>query len=188
MAEMTSTTDWRPGLTVEMDGVPHMVVESQHVKPGKGPAFVRAKLKNLRNGVQFERTFRAGEKVPAALIERRDVQFLYSDGDDYHVMDVESFEQTAVSAETVGEQRRFLKENMTLVVTTHDGRIMTVELPTTVELVVTGTETGLKGDTVSGTSKPATLETGAVVQVPLFVNTGDRLKIDTRTGEYISRA
>jgi elongation factor P len=188
MAEMTSTTDWRSGLTVELDGVPHLVVESQHVKPGKGPAFVRAKLKNLTTGSQFERTFRAGEKIPAAIIERRDMQFLYSDGDEYHLMDTESFEQLPVPGATIGEQRRFLKENMTLVVTTHEGRIIGVELPTTVELAVTRTEPGVRGDTVSGTSKPATLETGAVIQVPLFINTGDVLRVDTRTGDYISRA
>lgn len=188
MADMTSTTDWRPGLTVELDGVPHQVVESQHVKPGKGPAFVRAKLKNLMSGAIFERTWRAGEKFPTALIEKHDMQYLYNDGDQYYLMDTESFEQFPVAAEAIGEQRRFLKENLTLMVTTHEGSIIGVELPTTVELAVTQTEPGVKGDTVSGTSKPATLETGAVVQVPLFVDTGDVLKVDTRTGAYISRA
>lgn len=185
---MTSTTDWRSGLTVDLDGVPHLVIESQHVKPGKGQAFVRAKLKNLQNGVIFERTFRAGERIPAAVIDRRDVQFLYAAGDDYYFMDNDSFEQFAVPAETIGQARRFLKENMNLTLSLWEGRVIDVELPTTVELAVAETEPGLRGDTVSGGSKPAKLETGAVVQVPLFIEVGDVIKVDTRTGEYVSRA
>jgi elongation factor P len=188
MADVTNTTDWRPGLTVELDGVPHVIVESHHVKPGKGPAYVRAKLKNLETGAQFERTFNAGQKVPAALIERRDMQFLYEADGAYHMMDTESYEQTHIEGETIGDARRFLKENMVVIVTSNKGRIIGVELPTTVELEVTETEPGVRGDTVSGANKPAKLETGATVQVPLFVNTGDRIKVDTRSGAYLGRA
>jgi elongation factor P len=188
MPEMTSTTDWRSGLTVELDGVPHLVVESHHVKPGKGPAYVRAKLRNLETGAQYERTFNAGQKIPAAQVERRDMQFLYEADGAYHLMDLETFEQTHVDGATIGEARRFLKENMTLLVTSNRGRIISVELPPSVELQVVETEPGVRGDTVSGATKPARLETGATVQVPLFINAGDVIKVDTRTGEYISRA
>jgi elongation factor P len=188
MADVTSTTDWKPGLTVELDGVPHVIVESHHVKPGKGPAYVRAKLKNLESGAQFERTFNAGQKVPAAMVERRDMQFLYEADGAYHLMDTESYEQTHIDGESIGDARRFLKENMVVVVTTNRGRVIAVELPTTVELEVTETEPGIRGDTVSGASKPAKLETGATVQVPLFVGTGDRIKVDTRSGTYLGRA
>jgi elongation factor P len=188
VADVTSTTDWRPGLTVLLDGTPHVVVESAHIKPGKGPAFVRAKLKNLGSGAQFERTFRAGEKIPAAVIERRDMQFLYASDDDHHLMDTETFEQMTVTGDVIGDGRRFLKEGMTFVVSLWEGRVIGVELPTTVELEVAETEPGVRGDTVSGVTKPARLETGATVPVPLFVNRGDRIKVDTRTGAYISRA
>lgn len=185
MADVTSTTDWRPGLTVELDGVPHVVVESHHVKPGKGSAYVRAKLKNLETGAQFERTFNAGMKVPAALIERRDMQFLYEADGAYHVMDTETYEQTHIEGEAVGDARRFLKENMVVIVTTNKGHIISVDLPTTVELEVIETEPGIRGDTVSGANKSAKVETGATVQVPLFVNTGDRIKVDTRSGKSV---
>lgn len=188
MADITSTTDWRPGLTVELDGVPHVVIESHHVKPGKGPAYVRAKLKNLESGAQFERTFNAGQKIPAALVERRDMQFLYEADGAYHVMDTGTYEQTHIDGETIGDGRRFLKENMVLVVTMNKGRIIGVDLPTAVELEVTETEPGVRGDTVSGATKSAKLETGGVVQVPLFVNTGDVIKVDTRSGSYLGRA
>jgi elongation factor P len=185
--EMTSTTDWRSGMTVEVDGVPMLVLESQHIKPGKGQAFVRARLKNLQTGAIFERTFRAGEKVPAALVERKDVQFLYEADGQYHLMDTETYEQFAVSAETVGEQRRFLKEGMQLVVTMYKGDVVDVELPTTIEATVTETAPGVRGDTVANVMKPAVIDTGATVQVPLFIERGDRIRVDTRTGDYVGR-
>ncbi len=188
MAEMTSTTDWRAGMTVELDGAPTLVVESNHVKPGKGPAFVRARLRNLQTGAIYERTFRSAEKIPAAIVEKRDMQFLYEADGSYHLMDTRSYEQLEVSAEVLGEQRRFLQENMSLVVTTYKERIVEVELPTTIETAVVQTEPGIKGDTVSNTTKPAVIDTGATVQVPLFVERGDRIKVDTRSGGYVSRA
>jgi elongation factor P len=188
VAEMTSTTDWRAGMTVELDGVPTLVVESNHVKPGKGPAFVRARLKNLVSGAIYERTFRSAEKIPAAIVERKDMTYLYEADGQYHLMDAETYEQIAVTAESIGEQRRFLQEGMTLVVTMHRGNIVDVELPTTIETEVTQTEPGLKGDTVSNTTKPAVIDTGATVQVPLFIERGERIRVDTRTGAYVSRA
>jgi elongation factor P len=187
MAEMTSTTDWRGGMTVELDGAPILILESQHIKPGKGPAFVRARLKNLLTGAIFERTFRSAEKVPAALVERRDMQFLYAADGQYHLMDTESYEQFPVSAETMGEQRRFLQEGMQLVVTMYKGAVVDVELPTTIEATITDTAPGVRGDTVNNATKPATIDTGAVVQVPLFVDKGQRIKVDTRTGQYVGR-
>lgn len=188
MAEMTSTTDWRPGMTVELDSAPTLVLESNHVKPGKGPAFVRARLKNLQTGAIYERTFRSAEKIPAALVEKRDMQFLYESDGVYHLMDTGSYEQLEVSGEVVGEQRRFLQENMQLLVTTYKERIVEVELPTTIETTVVQTEPGIKGDTVSNTTKAAVIDTGATVQVPLFVERDQRIRVDTRTGAYISRA
>jgi elongation factor P len=186
--EMTSTTDWRSGMTVEIDGQPMLILESAHVKPGKGHAFVRARLRNLQTGASFERTFRAGESIPAAIVERRDMQFLYEADGMYHLMDTETYEQFPVTAETIGEQRRFLQEGMQLVVTTYKGNIVSVELPTTIEATVTHTEPGIRGDTVSNTTKPATIDTGAVVQVPLFIERNDRIRVDTRSGTYVSRA
>jgi len=188
MAEMTSTTDWRPGMTVELDGAPTLVLESNHVKPGKGPAFVRSRLKNLQTGAIYERTFRSAEKVPAALVERRDMQFLYEADGDYHLMDTQSYEQFPVRGEVLGEQRRFLQENMEILVRTYKGTIVEVELPTTIEAAVASTEPGIKGDTVSNTTKAAVIDTGATVQVPLFIDRGERIKVDTRTGAYVSRA
>ena len=188
MADMTSTTDWRAGMTVELDGVPTVVLESNHVKPGKGPAFVRARLKNLESGAIYERTFRSAEKVPAALVEKRDMQFLYQADGLYHLMDTQSYEQLAVPADVIGEQRRFLQENMALLVTTYKDRIVEVELPTTIETTVMQTEPGLKGDTVSNTTKPAVIDTGATVQVPLFVDRDERIRVDTRSGAYVGRA
>lgn len=188
MAEMTSTTDWRPGMTVELDGAPTLVLESNHVKPGKGPAFVRARLKNLSTGAIYERTFRSAEKVPAALIEKRDMQFLYEADGVYHLMDGQTYEQLAVAGDVVGEQRRFLQENMQLLVTMYKDRIVEVELPTTIETTVVQTEPGIKGDTVSNTTKPAVIDTGATVQVPLFVDREERIRVDTRTGAYVGRA
>jgi elongation factor P len=186
--EMTTTTDWRSGMTVELDGVPTLVLESAHVKPGKGHAFVRARLKNLLTGAIYERTFRAGEKIPAAIVERKDMQYLYEADGQYYFMDPETFEQVPVPAEVIGEQRRFLQENMTITVTTFKGGIVAVELPTTIEATVTETEPGVKGDTVSNVMKPAVIDTGATVQVPLFIDRGERIRVDTRTGEYVGRA
>lgn len=185
---MISTNDFFSGVTIEIDGQVYQVVESQHVKPGKGQAFVRTKLKHLKNGAVVSRTFRADEKVPRAHVEGREMQFLYEAGDQYFFMDTENFEQLPVNRDDLGDGTLFLKENTVIRIITHQGQVMGVELPAAVELVVTETAPGLRGDTASGGSKPATLETGAVLQVPLFINTGDTIKVNTRTGEYISRA
>ncbi|ABZ82890.1 translation elongation factor p [Heliomicrobium modesticaldum Ice1] len=185
---MISSNDFRTGSTIELDGDAYVVIEFQHVKPGKGAAFVRTKLKNIKTGSVVERTFRAGEKVPKARLERRQMQYLYSDGDDYTFMDVENFEQITLQRDQIEEQLRFLKENMNVHVLTWNGNLMGVELPNTVELKVVATEPGIRGDTATGGSKPATLETGAIVQVPFFINEGEMLIIDTRTGAYVSRA
>ncbi|WP_347487602.1 elongation factor P [Desulfoscipio sp. XC116] len=185
---MVSTNDFRTGLTIEMEGDVYQVVEFQHVKPGKGAAFVRSKLRNLRTGAVVDKTFNAGEKMPKARIERREAQYLYSDGAEYHFMDMESFDQFSMNTEQLGDAIKFLKENMTIIIMTFQGRSIGVDLPNVVELEVVETAPGIKGDTASGGSKPATLETGYVVQVPFFINTGDVLQIDTRTGHYIKRA
>lgn len=184
---MISTNDFRTGLTIEVDGEAFQVIEFQHVKPGKGAAFVRSKLRNLRTGAVIEKTFNAGEKIPRARIERKEVQYLYNDGKDYFFMDMESYDQLAMSAGQLGDAVKFLKENMTLQILNFQGKSIGVELPNFVELEVVETAPGIRGDTASGGSKPATLETGAVVQVPLFVNVGDKIQIDTRTGHYIKR-
>jgi len=185
---MISTNDFKTGLTIELNGEPCQVIEFQHVKPGKGAAFVRAKIKNLKTGSVTEQTFRAGEKVPKAVLERRQMQYLYNDGENYVFMDNETFEQVYVTPEQLDGGEKFLKENMDCVIAFYEGKILGVDLPNTVELKVVETEPGVKGDTATGATKSATLETGLVVQVPLFVNTGDVLKIDTRTGDYIERA
>lgn len=185
---MVSTNDFRTGLTIEMEGDVFQVVEFQHVKPGKGAAFVRSKLRNLRTGAVVDKTFNAGEKMPRARIERREAQYLYNDGADYHFMDMESFDQFSMNNEQLGDAVKFLKENMTITIMTFQGRSIGVDLPNVVELEVVETAPGIKGDTASGGSKPATLETGYVVQVPFFINIGDVLQIDTRTGHYIKRA
>lgn len=184
---MISTNDFHNGLTIELDGDIYTVIEFQHVKPGKGSAFVRSKLKNLRTGSTTERTFRAGEKVTKAHMDRRQVEYLYRTDDNYHVMDLETYEQFALTEEQIGESSRFLKENEKLNLVMHNQEVIGIELPYTVELKVVETEAGIKGDTASGGSKPATLETGLVVQVPFFINIGDVLKIDTRNGAYIER-
>ncbi|MDK2836326.1 MAG: elongation factor [Thermosediminibacterales bacterium] len=184
---MISTNDFKTGLTIELDGEVYMVVDFQHVKPGKGAAFVRSKLKNVKTGAVFEKTFRAGEKVPRAHVERKEMQYLYNSGDLYYFMDMETYEQIPLSNELIADSIKFLKENMQVTVMFYDGNAIGIELPNFVELEVIETEPGFKGDTATGGTKPATLETGAVVQVPLFINIGDILKIDTRTGEYISR-
>ena len=184
---MISAGDFRNGITLEMEGNVYQVIEFQHVKPGKGAAFVRTKLKNIISGGVIERSFRPTEKFPTARIDRVDMQYLYSDGDLYYFMNVETYDQIALAADVIGDSLKFVKENEMVKVCSFNGKVYSVEPPLFVELEVTETEPGLKGDTATGATKPATVETGAVVMVPLFVNTGDRLKIDTRTGEYLSR-
>ena len=184
---MISAGDFRNGVTLEIDGQVVQILEFQHVKPGKGAAFVRTKLKNVINGGVVERTFRPTEKFPQARIERVDMQYLYSDGDLFHFMNVENYDQIALNSEDVGDSLKFVKENEMVKICSHNGNVFAVEAPLFVELEITETEPGFKGDTAQGASKPATVETGATVSVPLFVNQGDKIKIDTRTGEYLSR-
>lgn len=185
---MISTNDFRNGTTFELDGYAWQVVDFQHVKPGKGAAFVRVKMRNLQTGSTVERTFNAGEKMPKAHVERREVEFLYEDGGEYHVMDTENYEQTTLTKEQLGNALNFLKENMMIQVLLFQGAIFSVEIPISVELTVTETDPGIKGDTAQGGTKSATVETGYIVKVPLFINVGDVLRIDTRTGDYIERA
>ena len=185
---MISAGDFRNGVTLEIDGNVVQILEFQHVKPGKGAAFVRTKLKNVINGGVVEKTFRPTEKFPQARIDRVDMQYLYADGDLYNFMDVNTYEQIALSSDVVGDALKFVKENETVKVCSYNGKVFSVEAPLFVELEITDTEPGFKGDTATGATKPATLETGAQINVPLFVNQGDRVKIDTRTGEYLSRA
>jgi translation elongation factor P (EF-P) len=184
---MISAGDFRNGLTVEIDNAVYQIVEFQHVKPGKGAAFVRTKLKDIMNGGIIERSFRPTEKFEQAHIDRSDMQYLYSDGEMYHFMNTETYDQIALDKETVGDALKFVKENDMVKILSYKGVVFAIEPPLFVELEVTHTEPGFKGDTATGASKPATVETGAIVQVPLFVNTGDRISIDTRTGEYMKR-
>jgi len=184
---LISTADFKNGLTIELDGEVYSILEFQHVKPGKGGAFVRSKLRNVKTGNVFEKTFRAGEKVEPAHVERRKMQYLYGDGQDYNFMDLESFEQIVISADQIGEQRKFLKESEEVDVVMHEGNVIGIEIPAHVVLTVERTDPGVRGDTAQGGSKPALLETGATVQVPLFINTGDRIKVNTRDGTYIER-
>ncbi len=184
---MISAGDFRNGVTLEIEGNVYQILEFQHVKPGKGAAFVRTKLKNIINGGVVEKTFRPTEKFPAARIDRVDMQYLYSDGDLYHFMNVETFDQIALNSDDVGDSLKFVKENEMVKICSHNGNVFAVEAPLFVELEITDTEPGFKGDTATGATKPATVETGAVVNVPLFVETGNKIKIDTRTGEYLSR-
>ena len=184
---MISAGDFRNGVTLEIEGNVYQILEFQHVKPGKGAAFVRTKLKNIINGGVVEKTFRPTEKFPAARIDRVDMQYLYSDGDLFHFMNVENYDQIALNSEDVGDSLKFVKENEMVKICSHNGNVFAVEAPLFVELEITETEPGFKGDTAQGASKPATVETGATVSVPLFVNQGDKIKIDTRTGEYLSR-
>ncbi len=184
---MISAGDFRNGITIELDNNVYQIIEFQHVKPGKGAAFVRTKLKNIKSGGVVEKTFRPTEKCPQARIDRKDMQYLYSDGDLYNFMDVETYEQIALNAETIGDSLKFVKENEKCKVCSHNANVFAVEPPLFVELEITETEPGFKGDTATGASKPAIVETGAQVSVPLFVNQGDKIKIDTRTGEYLSR-
>ena len=184
---MVSAGDFRNGLTLEIDNVVYQVIEFQHVKPGKGAAFVRTKLKNIINGGVVEKTFRPTEKCPQARIDRKDMQYLYEDGDLYYFMDTESYEQVGLNAEKIGDALKFVKEQEMVKVCSHNGNVFAIEPPLFVELAITDTEPGFKGDTATGATKPATVETGAVVYVPLFVEQNDVIKIDTRTGEYLSR-
>lgn len=184
---MISAGDFRNGITIEMDNNIFQIIEFQHVKPGKGAAFVRTKLKNIVNGGVVEKSFRPTEKFPQARIDRKEMQYLYSDGDLFYFMDTESFDQTALNADTIGDALKFVKENEMVKVCGHNGNVFAIEPPLFVELEITETEPGFKGDTATGATKPATVETGANVNVPLFVEIGDKIKIDTRTGEYLSR-
>ncbi|MBM7367823.1 elongation factor P [Gordonia hydrophobica] len=185
---MASTADFKNGLVLKMEGDQlWQILEFQHVKPGKGPAFVRTKIKNVVSGKIVDKTFNAGVKVETATVDRRDMTYLYNDGSDYVFMDGETYDQLNITPEMVGEGAQFLLENMTVQVSMHEGVPLQVELPVSVELVVKHTDPGLQGDRSTGGNKPATLETGAEVQVPLFINTGDTLKIDTRNGAYLSR-
>ncbi len=184
---MVSVNDFRTGLTVEIDGDLYQVVEFMHVKPGKGAAFVRTKLRNVRTGFTVERTFNAGEKVNLARVEIRDMQFLYRSEDDFVFMDTETYDQMTLGPDRVGDAVKYLKENMVLEIQVYQGESIGVALPNTVELAVTETAPGFKGDTATGGAKPATLETGASVNVPIFVNVGDVIQVDTRTGAYLKR-
>ncbi len=184
---MPSTSDFRNGLKIEMDGVPYVMVEFQHVKPGKGGAFVRTKLKNLKTGRVVDKTFRSGESVDSPDINQKEMQYLYRDEDMYVFMDTSDYEQTSLPKENIGEGIKWLKEESICDIMFYNGEAISVELPTFVELAIANTDPGMKGDTAAGGSKPAELETGASVNVPLFLNEGDILKIDTRSGEYIER-
>ena len=184
---MISAGDFKNGLTLEIDGNVVQIMEFQHVKPGKGAAFVRTKLKNVISGGIIERTFRPTEKFPQARIERVDMQYLYSDGDLYNFMNNETYDQIAIGQDTVGDSLKFVKENETVKVCSYNGNVFAIEAPLFVELEITDTEPGFAGNTAQGATKPAVVGTGATVYVPLFVNQGDVIKIDTRTGEYLSR-
>ncbi len=184
---MISAGDFRNGITIEFEGNVYQIIEFQHVKPGKGAAFVRTKLKNIINGGVVEKTFRPTEKCPQARIDRKDMQYLYSDGDLYNFMDTETYDQIALNGDTVGDTLKFVKENEMVKVCSYNGKVFAIEPPLFVELQITDTEPGFKGDTATGATKPAIVETGAKVMVPLFVETGEVIKIDTRTGEYLSR-
>ena len=184
---MITAGDFRNGMTIEMDNKVYQVIEFQHVKPGKGAAFVRTKLKDIKGGGVTETSFRPTEKFPAARIDRKDMQYLYNDGELYNFMDVETYDQVALTADQIGDALKFVKENEIVKMLSHNGSIFSVEPPMFVELQITDTEPGFKGDTATGATKPATVETGATVYVPLFVENGETIKIDTRTGEYLSR-
>jgi len=185
---MISAGDFRNGITLEIEGNVVQILEFQHVKPGKGAAFVRTKLKNIISGGVIEKTFRPTEKFPAARIDRIEMQYLYSDGDLWHFMNTETYDQIALNSDDIGDSLKFVKENDMVKVCSHNGKVFAVEPPMFVELEITDTEPGFKGDTATGATKPETVETGAVVYVPLFIEQGEVIKIDTRTGEYLSRA
>jgi elongation factor P len=181
------TSQFRNGLKIEIDGEPFVMTYFQHVKPGKGGAFVRTKIKNLRTGKTLDRTFRAGERVDEAEVEDKRMQYLYQDGDSFVFMDSDTYDQFPFSEDQVGDARKYLKENLEVDVVFWRGKPISIELPSFIEAVVARTDPGLKGDTASGATKPATLETGAVVQVPLFVKEGEKIRVDTRSGEYVER-
>jgi elongation factor P len=185
---MISTNEFKNGMHISLDGIVYRIVDFQHVKPGKGGAFVRTKLKALTSGAVVDKTFRAGEKMPRVRTETTNVSYLYNDGSDVVLMDTESFEQINLPNDTLEDELRFMRENDTVQLLLVDGTPTSVQLPSSVELEVTETEPGVRGDTVSNVTKPATLETGAVVQVPMFVNVGEKIKVDTREARYISRA
>lgn len=185
---MISAGDFRNGVTFEMDGNVYQIVEFQHVKPGKGAAFVRTKLKNVITGAVVEKTFRPTEKMEKAHVERKDMQYSYTDGDLYYFMDQETFDMIPIGADKVSDSLKFVKEEMICKILSYKGEVFGIEPPTFVELQVTETEPGFKGDTATGATKPATLETGAVINVPLFINEGEMIRVDTRTGEYMERA
>lgn len=184
---MISTNEFRTGVTIEVEGAIYTVVDFQHVKPGKGSAFVRAKLKNIRTGGVVERTFRAGEKLAKAHMERREMQYLYKEGESYVFMDNENYNQISLTVDQVGNGVKFLKDNMNIIMLTHDEELIGLDLPYFVELEVTEADPGLRGDTATGGTKPATLETGLIIQVPLFIEVGDVIRVDTRTQEYLER-
>jgi elongation factor P len=185
---MISSSDFRTGVTIEIDNDVWQVVDFQHVKPGKGAAFVRTKMKNVRTGAVVERTFNPGEKMPKAHVDRREMQFLYESDGEYHFMDNENFEQITMSPEQLGDAVKYLKENMNIGIMFFQGLVIGVDLPNAVELTVVETDPGIRGDTATGGTKPAKMETGCTVKVPLFINVGDVLRIDTRSGDYIERA
>lgn len=185
---MATTNDLKNGMVLNLEGQLWQVVKFQHVKPGKGPAFVRTTIKNILSGKTIDRTFNAGVKVETATVDRRDMTYLYRDGDDYVFMDQTTYEQLSVPGDVVADARHFLVDNQDVIVSQHEGQVLFVELPATVSLSVTHSEPGIQGDRSSAGTKPATLETGYEIQVPLFVNEGDRIKVDTRTGVYAGRA
>jgi elongation factor P len=182
-----ATSEFRKGLKIELEGEPYIIVDFQHVKPGKGGAFVRTKLKSLVTGNVIDRTFRSGEKVYTPDLEEKTVQYLYREGEAYHFMDTETYEQVVLTGNQLGNNNKFLRENLEIQILLHNGNPIGVELPTFVELTIVQTDPGLKGDTATGATKPATLETGAVIQVPLFLNEGEAIKVNTETGAYIER-
>ena len=184
---MISAGDFRNGITLEMEGNVYQIIDFQHVKPGKGAAFVRTTLKNIKNGGVIEKSFRPTEKFPQARIEKADMQYLYADGDMFNFMNVETFDQIAMTADQVGDSLKFVKENEMVKMLSHNGGVFAIEPPLFVELEITDTEPGFKGNTATGATKPAVVETGATVYVPLFVEQGDKIQIDTRTGEYMKR-
>ena len=185
---MITAGDFRNGVTFEMDGNVMQVIEFQHVKPGKGAAFVRTKIRNVISGAVTERTFNPTDKFPTAFIERKDMEYLYNDGDLYYFMDMETYENIPINADKLGDNFKFVKENVVCKIMSYKGVVFGVEPPTFLELQVTKTDPGFKGDTATNTLKPATLETGAEIRVPLFINEGDMIRVDTRTGEYLERA
>ena len=185
---MVTAGDFRTGVTFEMDGNVYSIIEFQHVKPGKGAAFVRTKIRNVISGAVTEKTFNPNDKYPTAFIERKDMEYLYNDGDLYYFMDSETYEQLPISPNVLGDNFRFVKENMVCKVLSYKGNVFGIEPPNFVELQVTETEPGVKGDTATNVTKPATLETGAEIKVPIFINEGEMIRVDTRTGEYMERA